>query len=965
MVCGLVLLVPAAQALPLGDPPVVRHASELYADAQAFAIVQDHRGMVYIGHAEGLLSFDGERWALLPLANGDMVRSLALAPDGRVLIGGYGAFGYLGLDADGRDAYVDLSARASEFLQGRELADIWDVVSAPEGVYFRALRDVFLWEPASDRLRHWYHAGRFGMLRPDPEGTLLQFRGEGLRRFDGQQWQPLPATSELQDLVFAALPVPLAAAPVGSDRGGGYLTQGADGRWWRIIGDRLWPQAMPAGLPDSSLFEHGLGLTDGSLALAGGDGALYLVDAQLQHWRSLPIDSGFLSGIVAALGGGLLIAADGGFFHVDWPGEWTLIDARHGLRGNLMSMARWRGQTWLLTSAGLSRLHAEAGEQIRLEALSWAGSTGLNALQALDEERALLAEDHRLLLLQGDHVERISDELVYPREFLPSRHHPGRYYIATELGLRHVDVAGAQIQLSPPFPDEREIRVVGIAETGPDEVWFGSIRHGLWQVRYDGQGLIVSAQAFALPEHRPQPATAINDAALLSTLGPGRWMVGTERGDFLWQDGQWQPTRLGPLVGQGDDQLTRLQGSDGRLWAYGAGGIWHRPVEAEWRELRLRHLRRGQLLAHYIEGYGALTLVASHQLLLFRPRPDLAERSDSGVPGVRLTAVQQVFPNGAAQPLALQTAPASLQAGDYALSFQFALPEMSVPGGARYRARLEGYNEPWSEWSRTRAFAYSRLRPGDYVLQVQARDAAGRESAIEPYRFSIQPPWYARGWVAALAFVLALLLAAWLLRWFVRRRLHRLQAERERLAELVAERTRELATANRQLQQIAHLDGLTGIANRRRLDDHLEQIWRQACAAGTRVALLAIDVDHFKAYNDSQGHLAGDELLKALVPLLAAAVREADDLLARFGGEEFLVVLPGLDSAAASRLANDLRQQVEAAALGATVSIGVASHYAPDSTLQALLQAADQALYAAKDSGRNRVASAPDSPAIA
>jgi len=155
---------------------------------------------------------------------------------------------------------------------------------------------------------------------------------------------------------------------------------------------------------------------------------------------------------------------------------------------------------------------------------------------------------------------------------------------------------------------------------------------------------------------------------------------------------------------------------------------------------------------------------------------------------------------------------------------------------------------------------------------------------------------------------------------------------------------------------MAHIDVLTGIPNRRRLDEYLGVVWEQCGDRGRPLSLLAIDVDRFKDFNDKQGHLAGDELLKQLALVLGHCLRRSEDLLARYGGEEFLAVLPGADLAVATTLAEKMRVEMEHSGLGATISIGVASRV-PDASasLTELVARADAALYVAKKSGRNRV----------
>jgi diguanylate cyclase (GGDEF)-like protein len=942
LLCGLLSATAAVASEPLqGSPPVVRHALEASFEPSNFGIVQDLGGIVHLANANGVLSYDGERWTLIPLSNHEMVRSLAVAEDGRVYVGGYGAFGYLRHDAGGEAAFVDLAPKYSALLEGRELADIWDVVVSEDAVWFRAVRDVFRWNPRTDEIAHWHHPGRFGAITVHEGQTLLQFRGVGLHRLQRDRWELLPETAELTELVFALLPL----------ADGGLLTLGVDGRWWRWQDGELRAQAMPAGLPPSSQFEHSLRLSDGSLALAGADGSVYLVDRPLLRWRRLAVASDFLSGIVAARGGGFLVTADDAFFHISWPSQWTVTGAEDGVRGSLFDLVRWNGVDYLLSSSGLARLDPAASGLDRVRPLALP-LTAVLALQPLGDGRALVAENHRLSLLEAAELRPLFDDAIYAREFLPSQFEPGRIYVGTELGLRVLQPAAAGYAISPPAEMGGEVRVVGLVERAPGELWFGSVRHGLWQVRLDERGTIVEQRSYT-PDDAPlqgnQAAARIallSDGVLRVSLPMGLYRVEGERlvADDLHGLAALRPT--GSL-------LQLVETDDGALWAYGSAGVYRRAPAQDWVEQPVQQLRRGAFVGHRLEPGGGITLIGSRGLLSFDPS---VPNDQAQAAQLQLRSVTRIHPDGRreALPLAPQITP-ELPAGDYAISFQYALPEFSAVHAAQYQGRLLGYGEPWSEWSRSRGFAYSRLRPGEYALELQARDASGRLSRTEPWAFRIEPPWYASWWARALAGLLLVLLVLLGVSWIVRRRLRRLENDRRQLADLVSARTRELAGANQRLQQMAHQDGLTGIANRRRLDDFLVDAWQQAREESQPLALLAIDVDHFKRYNDSHGHLAGDELLKTLARLLGKGLHRERDLLARFGGEEFLVVLPATGIAEALRVAERLREQVSSSALGATISIGVASQVPTGDAPSTLIAAADRALYAAKAAGRNRV----------
>lgn len=185
------------------------------------------------------------------------------------------------------------------------------------------------------------------------------------------------------------------------------------------------------------------------------------------------------------------------------------------------------------------------------------------------------------------------------------------------------------------------------------------------------------------------------------------------------------------------------------------------------------------------------------------------------------------------------------------------------------------------------------------------------------------------------------------------------------LEQQVAERTRELSEANRQLQRLSECDGLTGIANRRKFDATWSQEWKRATRQGLSLAVVLLDVDHFKAFNDHYGHQAGDDCLRQVAEAVAAVARRPEDLAARFGGEEFVVVLPGLTAPQALRVAENLRAAVAAcriphahnsAAAVVTASLGVAAAQpGPGNRPEQLLAAADAALYQAKHEGRNRI----------
>lgn len=200
------------------------------------------------------------------------------------------------------------------------------------------------------------------------------------------------------------------------------------------------------------------------------------------------------------------------------------------------------------------------------------------------------------------------------------------------------------------------------------------------------------------------------------------------------------------------------------------------------------------------------------------------------------------------------------------------------------------------------------------------------------------------------------------------RRGEALRQSKEELEQQVAERTRELTEANCELQRLSLSDALTCIGNRRFLDELLEREWRRALREQTPLSVVMLDIDYFKLFNDTYGHVAGDDCLRKVAGILTATIQRTTDFASRYGGEEFVLVLPATDEQGALTVAEKIRCRVEALAIPheksplagvVTVSIGVATIMPlRDSDAGLLMTAADQALYRAKTAGRNQVRSA-------
>lgn len=189
---------------------------------------------------------------------------------------------------------------------------------------------------------------------------------------------------------------------------------------------------------------------------------------------------------------------------------------------------------------------------------------------------------------------------------------------------------------------------------------------------------------------------------------------------------------------------------------------------------------------------------------------------------------------------------------------------------------------------------------------------------------------------------------------------------RQRVRRLIQQTQlyQQLQLANRELRLLASLDGLTGVANRRRFDEYLEDEWRRMSREHLPLSLILCDIDFFKKYNDTYGHQAGDACLRRVADALRFCVKRSCDLVARYGGEEFAVILPNTTVSGAFQVAEEIRNAVHLLEIThaqspvsqyVTLSLGVACIYPAHNTSSTMLiAAADEALYQAKAAGRNR-----------
>ena len=931
----------------IGTPAIQRHEPELEVYPRNFAVTQGPSGIVYVGNADGVLSFDGTRWQLHETGNGELVRTLAHDGENRLYVGGYDGFGYIETPAGPQAEYVDLTGAFG--IEDPAFADIWQLEATPEGVFFLALNELFWLNPETGETRHWTHPGRFGALARIDGEVFVQYRNEGIRVWRDGDFQPVPGTGALAKQLFDLLALP----------GGGFLSTARDGRWMTFRDGEVGELDAPEGLPESSYFTAATPLPGGLIALGSIDGWLYFLDPVERTIESFRIARDWIADLHPSAEGGLIAQTDHETLYIRWPAKWTAWSADHGLTGSVMEVLNWQDR-WLVISNAGALVNAANG-QPAFELLPWTDFEAWDFLP-LGDGTGLFADSYALKHVDYEGVLQQLEAVQYPRVIVRSSHDASIFFVGSENGLHVVERTDDGFR-HVVARTEGLAAVFSIVETGPGRLMLGTQGGGVLEARFDwpfDRSFDRSFERVEITVRNDGIEYADAEFADLMHLD-GQLHAQTEDAIWRWNGAAFEPAEIDGLDAlRTDDRYLQVnRGPDGSLWAFDFNNLYRREPGREWAEMDIGPLYRGALSSIDFDASGRVFIGASGGVVIFDPAAPELEQAEYDV---MLRSVRYDDRSGQPRQLAPGTTH-ELPAKPFSIRFDYSLPGVNERNEIRYRARLSGSEPEFTDWEPTSHYTYINLLPGNYTFEVVARGPSGNISEIEPFEFRIVPPWYRSPWILNLRWPAAAGLLALLIWLYMRARVWRLEGERRRLAIQVRQRTQALVAANRKLKQMAEIDELTGIANRRSFDQYLRRQIAQCHAAELPLALALIDLDQFKPYNDRHGHLAGDRVLRDIARCLSdgfgQAMHDKESLVARFGGDEFAAVLPGRDIHSAAAQAERIREHCSAACDGVELSIGIAAvrpGQAVDST--GLLEAADAQLYEIKRAGRNGVATA-------
>jgi len=946
------------------------------------AIAQDREGLLWFGTQGGLVRYDGYDFRVFKsnpsdptTLAGNYVRALHVASDGRLWVGTF---------SGGLSVYDPRTETFTRFQHDPRNPNslaydrVEGLAETQDGrIWIATTAGLDRLDPRTRRIEHFRPGDRVRGLLADREGRLWVGTRDGLHRWlgEGRGFARVALSGEYVIKLFEDA---RGRIWIGTEEHGAAVLDPRSGEVKRF---------EPGAEGLSHYWVYGFAeAVEGELWIATFGGGIDVVDeSTLTIFDRLRSDPYLEDALHDDRTGAIFRDRDG----VMWVGTWGDGIVRYDPRTRAFRSLRYSPNR----PGGLSHRAAVRALELR-DGTIWVGTNG-NGIDIFDRDLHRIGEFRADVLGDGSvtclaqsedgsvWVATLNSMLHRLRpgaqtfEHIDAAHLPGGpirtiaftkdrvLWAGAAEGMARVDPATLETRIYRSWPGATKSSpaIESIVAASDGTLWVGT-DNGLYSFDPRSESMVRIARD-------PSRADALPDNWVpdLMLARDGRLWVGTAGGAAVLTHFDGRGAQFHRVQSGAAEAL--IEDADGNVWIEGGGRLgrltWAGGTPAPLQELGPADgvaFRNFFIASRARTRDGRLLFGSPEGLLVVDPK--LLPRASDAAPVVATALRVEGQPRAGAEVLRALT----LTSSERSFTLDVAALDYTAASRQRYRYKLEGLDPDWTlAGASQRSITYSRLPPGDYVLRVNATMRDGRWSARSlQLPVTVIPAFYQTLWfraLAALAF-LAVIYAAY------RLRVRQLRAREQQLEATVAERTSELAAAYTRIEEASLTDPLTGLRNRRYLEQTINADLELAARGEGDLVVLLIDLDHFKSVNDTHGHAAGDAVLAELARLLRQTVR-ASDVIVRWGGEEFLIVIRFVERALAPELAEKVRAAVAAhdfplpdgTLLRRTCSIGVsvwpASRFAPRSlSWERVVDLADGALYAAKKGGRNAWVMAPD-----
>ena len=791
--------VPAGRHPEAGAPVIRNYPPDAYdGGAQNWALLQDARGVLYVGSTNALLEYDGITWRKITTPTRTTIRSLAADASGRIYVGAVGDLGYLEADAKGDTQFVSLVDKLPADVQVFE--DVWRTFATPDGIFFQTQVGLFRW--ANGTMKVWKPTGRIFNRAQIANNTIFIGQAGGvLMALRGDELVAVPGAERLGEEAYPiVIPFDQTRLLMGTRSGGLFLYDGATLTPFRTDVDPY--------LKGSNLY-RGFVLPKGLFAFTTTSAGMVILDREGRQLELIDERAGLQAPSVYYVmpdrEGGLWLALGVGLARVEAQSPLSLFGANEGLRAAGADVLRFNGRLYIAHGQGVQYLAPATGNAPpRIVAV-----TGVaNQCWAFTQFKDPGGQSSQLLLSAADGLFRIDGEQAVPivesqnRSFgafvtRQSRIDPARVWVGLVDGLASVRWTNGQWVNEGRVPGIRD-QVRSLYQAADGSVWAGT----------QSSGLLILRGGDAASVNRPAAPAVERYGAEHGLVPGGAVVIAVDDKPFVSVAGKI--TVLDPAANRfvadktfevverdtDSDLVFFNQGADGRIYVTSGreAVVLTRQADGSYgvdKQLFSRFAldRNG---AFYPERDGVLWIGTGGKLARFDT--NRFERSTA-----RYSALIRRITINQTDAVAPGAAGLQLPATSRSVRFEFAAPSYLNERATQYQSRLGGLDADWSEWSSESRRDYTNLSSGEYRFHVRARNELSQLSEEGVFAFAIRPPWYRTWWAYGLYLVL-LGLAGFGVDRVQRRRVIGKERQRSEFAQarLRAEAAESLAGAERE-----------------------------------------------------------------------------------------------------------------------------------------------------------------------
>lgn len=774
-----------SQSGVIGLPPVTNYPKTQYrAGTQNWDIAQDEQGVLFFANNEGLLRFDGAFWSCYPIANGTCVRSLCIAPDHKIYVGGQGEIGYFQRNPTGCLVYHSLTP-AIPYAQ-RQFEDVWNIALFHQDVFFRTNDRVFRLHQGE--IQTYIPGGPIVFMGKTNQQLLIQNDGAGLMAFDGKQFSGLSAPAKTESIITEILPLGGDSAYVTTLKSGIFL----------FTRNQLSALHTPIDpfLKEKRIYAAAR-LSNGQLALGTSLGGLVILNADFRPLQLLQKGMGIQNNntlsVFADHAQNLWLGLDNGIDHLDISSPFYRVIPDGDLEGMGYAALVFENRVYLGTSNGLYAMPWNGYlDPFRNPAFVQVKNTvgqvwGLgNAGGAM-----LLAQHEGAFGIKGTEASALSRESGYWQFVALSD--------TTLLAGRYDGLALFTRRPGGNWAFARKLKGLNescriMVRENDGTLWISHPYRGIFRVRLTPGLDSVESKLFGKSEGLP--SNLFNYVFLIN----GKAIVAAERGIYRYNPGAQRfvpATEFNNLLGTDKRILCLKEDAKGNIWFATAGNTGILWVEDDGLHKKIRRQDFPQLAGQLVGGFEHIYPADERHVFLGSEKgfihfdPERLAQLDTTLQitlsSVRLLLSLRDSLLSGSFAAGEDTFKPELSSRQNALRFSFSATAYGAGRHIVYSCKLEGLDPQWSSWGTETSRDFTSLRAGSYTFRVKARNEYGVESREAVFSFTILPPWYAGKW--AIAFYL--LLAGGSLFALFRRQQIRFDKEKDALETAHQQETRE------------------------------------------------------------------------------------------------------------------------------------------------------------------------------